>query len=87
MPNTKNMFEETKDKILDVFCSHYIDLKTICNEYGMELPNSDDLGCVRNYLNDNFNAILGCVNQCYCGKISVAVQNILYKEDKNHGTY
>lgn len=87
MQNITNMYEETKDKILDVFCFHYIDLQTICNEYDMQLPNSDDLGCVRNYLNDNFNAILGCVNQCYYGEIAVAVQNILYKEDEHHGTH
>lgn len=87
MQNITNMHEETKDKILDVFCFHYIDLQTICNEYGMELPNSDDLGCVRNYLNDNFDEILSHVNQCYCGEIPVAVQNILHKEDKHHGTY
>lgn len=87
MQNIKNMPEEMRDKILDVFCSHYIDLKTICNEYGMQFLNSDDLGCVRNYLNDNFDEILSHVKQCCCGEIPVAVQNILYKEDKNHGTY
>lgn len=35
----------------------------------MQLPKANDLGYVKNYLSDNFDEILGYVNQCYCGVV------------------
>lgn len=58
-----------REKVLDVFCAHYHDLKIICSDYDVYLPESEDLGYVRNYLNDDLAEILKCVDACYCGKM------------------
>ena len=74
-----------KDEILDIFCMYYNDLTILCNEYGMQLPKANDLGYVKNYLSDNFDEILGYVNQCYCGVVVEEIQNILRKEVNSNG--
>lgn len=76
----------TKNEILDILCIHYGDLKILCNEYEIKLPNSNDLGYVRNYLNDNLDKILECIDLCYCGQIVEKTKNIIRKDnyyDKN----
>lgn len=62
-----------KEEILDVLCSQYCELLSICDDYDVHLPMLGDYGYIRNYLNDNFEKVMECVGRCHCGKIVEAI--------------
>lgn len=74
-----------REELLDVCCSNYYTLRDICSEYEMHLPKSDDLGYVKDFLNENLDAILDCMRKCYCGVVVEEIQNILRKEVNSNG--
>lgn len=81
------MDDVEREKVLDVFCSHYYDLKLLCSDYDMCLPESGDLGYVRNYLNDNLDKVLFCIDCCYCGEVVEKIKSITrkVKNGENYG--
>lgn len=76
------MDESEREKVLDVFCAHYYDLKIICSDYDIYLPESEDLGYIRNFLNDNLDEILICISHCYCGGIVNEINKLIRKDDR-----
>ncbi len=76
-----------REKVLDVFCAHYHDLKIICSDYDVYLPESEDLGAIRNYLSENLDRILNCLDHCYCGEVVEKIKSITrkVKNGEKHG--
>lgn len=71
------MDETKREKILDVLCFNYYDIEYICREYELYFPpDTQDLGYIRNYLSENLDEILDCIDHCYCGKIVEMLKKI-----------
>lgn len=70
------MNENEKDRVLDVLCSHYCDLQILCSDYDVNLPMSEDYGYIRNYLSENLDAVMKCIENCYCGEIVNEIRNL-----------
>lgn len=54
-----------REKVIDVICAEYEKWQIICKDYDVILPESEDLGYIRNYLNDNFDEVLECMDKYY----------------------
>lgn len=59
------MTDIQREQVLDMVCEDYEKWQTICKDYDVNLPESEDLGYIRNYLNDNFDDVVECIDKYY----------------------
>lgn len=60
----ENSFQFDREDYLDFLCANYYDLRLFCLDYDLILPMSEDLGFIRNYLDDNLLEVLDCLSRC-----------------------
>lgn len=56
-----NNFQFGREDYLDFLCANYYAVREFCLDYDLILPLSEDLGFIRNYLDDNLLEVLECV--------------------------
>ena len=56
-----NNFQFGREDYLDFLCANYYAVREFCLYYDLILPLSEDLGFIRNYLDDNLLEVLECV--------------------------
>lgn len=57
-----NNFQFGREDYLDFLCANYYAVREFCLDYDLILPLSEDLGFIRNYLDDNLSGSSGmCV--------------------------
>lgn len=61
---SKNSFQFDREDYLDFLCANYYDLRLFCLDYDLILPVSEDLGFIRNYLDNNLLEVLECLSRC-----------------------
>lgn len=59
MNNTNFHFD--REDYLDFLCANYYDVRQFFLDYDLILPMSEDLGFIRNYLDDNLLEVLECL--------------------------
>lgn len=59
MNNTNFHFD--REDYLDFLCANYYAVREFCLDYDLILPLSEDLGFIRNYLDDNLLEVLECL--------------------------
>lgn len=57
-------FQFDREDYLDFLCANYYDLRLFCLDYDLILPVSEDLGFIRNYLDNNLLEVLECLSRC-----------------------
>lgn len=50
-----------REDYLDFLCANYYDVRQFCLDYDLILPMSEDLGFIRDYLDDNLLEVLECL--------------------------